>query len=59
MIKRIMLVYDLAGFYLHPKLGRVRAKKGKQPYVQTKSQHHKRLNVAVWVDNARWHKGKK
>lgn len=25
-------------------------KKGKQPYVLTKSQHHKRLNVFGWVD---------
>ena len=94
-----MLFCDEAGFCLHPKLGRVWAKKGKQPYVPTKSQHQKRLNVAgwvdplsgkhgiiqnekgdtngfintlrhilyrfkdtiieVWVDNARWHKGKR
>ena len=94
-----MLFCDEAGFCLHPKLGRVWAKKGKQPFVPTKSQHQKRLNVAgwvdplsgnhgiiqnekgntdgfintlrhilyrfkgtiieIWVDNARWHKGKK
>jgi len=94
-----MLFYDEAGFCLHPKLGRVWAKKGKQPVVLTKSQHQKRLNIAgwvdplsgkhgmiknekgdtngfintlrhilyrfkdtiidVWVDNARWHKGKR
>ncbi len=94
-----MLFCDEAGFCLHPKLGRVWAKKGKQPLVPTKSQHQKRLNVAgwvdplsgnhgiiqnekgdtdgfintlrhvlyrfkdtiidIWVDNARWHKGKR
>jgi len=45
-----MLFCDEAGFCLHPKLGRVWSKKGKQPSVKTKSQHHKRLNVAGWVD---------
>lgn len=94
-----MLFCDEAGFCLHPKLGRVWSKKGQQPSVWTKSQHHKRLNVSgwvdpvggkhgmiriekgntdgfiytlrnilyrfketlidIWVDNARWHKGKK
>ena len=94
-----MLFCDEAGFCLHPKLGRVWAKKGEQPLVPTKSQHQKRLNVAgwvdplsgnhgiiqnekgdtdgfintlrhvlyrfkdtiidIWVDNARWHKGKR
>ena len=41
---------DESGFCLHPKLGRVWVKKGKQPVVLTKSQHHKRLNVFGWVD---------
>lgn len=46
----MMLFCDEAGFCLHPKLGRIWSKKGKQPSVPTKSQHHKRLNVAGWVD---------
>jgi transposase len=33
------------------------AKKGKQPCVKTKSQHHKRLNVAGWVDPVRGRHG--
>jgi transposase len=97
--KRILLFSDEAGFCLHPKLGRIWVKRGKQPLVLTKSQHHKRLNVfgwvnpiggthgmlrqekgntdgfiamlknilrryqrvliELWVDQARWHKGKK
>ena len=46
----MILFSDEAGFCLHPKLGRVWAKKGTQPFVVTKSQHHKRLNVFGWVD---------
>jgi transposase len=46
----MMLFADEAGFCLHPKLGRVWVKKGQQPLVLTKSQHHKRLNVFGWVD---------
>jgi len=46
----MMLFSDETGFCLHPKLGRVWVKKGKQPYVMTKSQHHKRLNIFGWVD---------
>ena len=97
--RRLLLFSDEAGFCLHPKLGRVWVKKGNQPLVLTKSQHHKRLNVfgwvnplggshgmvrkekgksdgfiamlknifrryqrvwiELWVDQARWHKGKK
>lgn len=46
----MMLFSDETGFCLHPKLGRLWVKKGKQPLVLTKSQHHKRLNVFGWVD---------
>jgi transposase len=46
----MMLFADEAGFCLHPKLGRVWVKKGVQPFVWTRSQHHKRLNVFGWVD---------
>ena len=48
--KHIILFEDEAGFSLHPKLGRVWSKKGTQPYVYTKSQHNKRVNVFGWVD---------
>jgi hypothetical protein len=46
----MVLFSDETGFCLHPKLGRVWVKKGKQPYVLTKSQHRERLNVFGWVD---------
>ena len=46
----MMLFSDETGFCLHPKLGRVWVKKGKQPYVLTRSQHRRRLNVFGWVD---------
>lgn len=46
----MLLFSDETGFCLHPKLGRMWVKKGKQPYVLTKSQHRKRLNVFGWVD---------
>jgi transposase len=46
----MMLFSDEAGFCLHPRLGRIWVKKGRQPFVLTKSQHHKRLNVFGWVD---------
>jgi len=46
----MILFSDEAGFCLHPKLGRMWVKKGKQPFVVTKSHHHKRLNVFGWVD---------
>jgi transposase len=46
----MMLFSDESGFCLHPKLGRVWCKKGKQPYVLTRSQHNKRLNIFGWVD---------
>ncbi len=45
-----MLFSDETGFCLHPKLSRVWAKKGKQPYVLARSQHRDRLNVFGWVD---------
>ena len=41
---------DEAGFCLHPKLGRVWTKRGQQPVVWTRSQHHKRVNVFGWVN---------
>jgi transposase len=47
--KRIIIFEDETGFSLHPKLGRVWTKKGNQPYVYTRSQHQKRLNVFGWV----------
>jgi len=46
----MLLFADESGFCLHPKLGRVWAKKGTQPTVTTRSQHQKRLNVFGWVD---------
>ena len=46
----MVLFEDETGFSLHPKLGRVWVKKGTQPYVLTRSQHQKRLNVFGWVD---------
>lgn len=48
--KRIMLFEDEAGFSLHPKLGRIWVKKGTQPYIYTRSQHQRRLNIFGWVD---------
>ena len=52
-----MLVFaDESGFSLHPKLGRVWAKRGSQPTVPTTSQHHKRLNLFGWVEPLKgWH----
>jgi hypothetical protein len=49
--KRIILFSHEAGLCLHPKLGRIWAKKGKQPFILVKSQHHKRLNVFGWVNS--------
>lgn len=46
----MMLFSDESGFCLHPKLGRIWSKKGEQPYVLTRSQHSKRLNIFGWVD---------
>jgi hypothetical protein len=46
----VVLFEDETGFSLHPKLGRVWVKKGTQPYVATRSQHQKRVNVFGWVD---------
>jgi transposase len=41
---------------LHPKLGRVWAKRGSQPTVPTTSQHCKRLNLFGWVEPLKgWH----
>ncbi|MBT9139243.1 MAG: hypothetical protein DDT31_01825 [Syntrophomonadaceae bacterium] len=45
-----MLFGDEAGFCLHPKLGRVWAKKGEQPVIMTRSQISVRMNVFGWVD---------
>jgi hypothetical protein len=41
---------DETGFSLHPKLGRIWAKKGSRPFVYTRSQHQKWLNIFGWVD---------
>jgi transposase len=46
----MLLFSDETGFCLHPKLGRIWSKKGTQPFVMTKSQHQKRLNIFGWVD---------
>lgn len=46
----MLLFEDETGFSLHPKLGRVWAKKGSQPVVDTRSQHQQRLNIFGWVD---------
>ena len=46
----MILFSDEAGFCLHPKLGRMWTKRGQQPVVWTKSQHHKRVNVFGWVN---------
>jgi transposase len=48
--KRMLLFSDESGFCLHPRLGRLWAKKGTQPVVLTRSQHQKRLNIFGWVD---------
>lgn len=42
---------------MHPKLGRIWAKKGSCPFVLTRSQTHKRLNVFGWVDPVRGRHG--
>lgn len=47
---KVVIFEDETGFSLHPKLGRVWAKRGMQPYVYTRSQHQKRLNIFGWVD---------
>ncbi|HKZ18151.1 MAG TPA: transposase, partial [Geobacteraceae bacterium] len=46
----MVLFEDETGFSLHPKLGRIWAKKGSRPFVYTRSQHQKRLNIFGWVD---------
>jgi transposase len=48
--KRVVLFADEAGFALHPKLGRVWAKRGSRPVVWTRSQHRQRLNLFGWVN---------
>ncbi|MBF8253774.1 MAG: IS630 family transposase [Deltaproteobacteria bacterium] len=52
-----MLIFaDESGFSLHPKLGRVWAKRGSRPTVPTTSQHRKRLNLFGWVEPLKgWH----
>lgn len=44
-----MVFQDETGFSLHPRLGRVWAKKGQRFRVPTTSQHQHRLNVSGWV----------
>ncbi len=46
----MVLFADEAGFTLHPKLGRVWAKRGSRPVVLTRSQHRPRLNLFGWVN---------
>jgi len=46
----VVLFEDETGFSLHPKLGRIWAKRGSRPFVYTRSQHRKRLNIFGWVD---------
>lgn len=46
----MVLFADEAGFTLHPKLGRVWAKRGSRPVVWTRSQHRPRLNLFGWVN---------
>jgi len=54
--KALLIFQDESGFSLHPKLGRVWAKRGSQPTVPTTSQHHQRLNLFGWVEPLKgWH----
>ena len=54
--KALLIFADESGFSLHPKLGRVWAKRGSRPSVPTTSQHQKRLNLFGWVDPLKgWH----
>ena len=55
--EKVLLVFaDESGFSLHPKLGRVWAKRGSQPTVATTSHHGKRLNLFGWVEPLKgWH----
>jgi transposase len=46
----VILFEDETGFSLQPKLGRIWAKRGTKPYVYTRSQHRKRLNLFGWVE---------
>src|SRR5438309_2979252 len=54
--KALLVFADESGFSLHPKLGRVWAKRGSQPTVATTSHHGKRLNLFGWVEPLKgWH----
>ena len=54
--KALLVFADESGFSLHPKLGRVWAKRGYQPTVPTTSHHGKRLNLFGWVEPLKgWH----
>jgi transposase len=60
----LLVFSDESGFSIHPKLGRVWARRGTQPVVPTTSQHNKRLNLFGWVEPLygwhglfRWPKG--
>ena len=60
----LLVFSDESGFSLHPRLGRVWARRGTQPVVPTTSQQHKRLNLFGWVEPLygwhglfRWPKG--
>ncbi|PYU99187.1 MAG: hypothetical protein DMG10_26025 [Acidobacteria bacterium] len=52
----LLVFADESGFSLHPRLGRVWARRGSRPIVPTTSQHHKRLNLFGWVEPlCGWH----
>jgi transposase len=52
----LLVFADESGFSLHPRLGRVWAKRGCQPTVPTTSHHGKRLNLLGWVEPLKgWH----
>ncbi|HYA40939.1 MAG TPA: IS630 family transposase [Syntrophobacteraceae bacterium] len=60
----LLVFSDESGFSIHPKLGRVWARRGTQPVVPTTSQHNKRLNLFGWAEPLygwhglfRWPKG--
>jgi transposase len=60
----LLVFSDESGFSLHPKLGRVWARRRTQAVIPTTSQHYKRLNLFGWVEPLygwhgvfRWPKG--
>ena len=55
--ENVVIFEDEAGFSLHPKLGKVWAKKGLQPIVYTKSQRQCKINMFGWVELLGGHHG--